>query len=64
MLEWLRLPAHVLIIAGGVLPRLWMSLQGVLGVFRRCVDSRVVDEGNPAGRAGGPPELALGERPT
>jgi nitric oxide reductase subunit B len=35
MLEWLRLPGDVLFIVGGVLPLVWMSLQGVLGVLRR-----------------------------
>jgi nitric oxide reductase subunit B len=30
MLEWLRLPGDVLFIVGGVLPLLWLALQGVL----------------------------------
>jgi nitric oxide reductase subunit B len=34
MLEWLRLPGDVAFIGGGVLPLLWLSLQGVLGVVR------------------------------
>jgi nitric oxide reductase subunit B len=29
-LEWLRLPGDVLFIAGGVLPLVWMGLQGVI----------------------------------
>jgi nitric oxide reductase subunit B len=32
-LEWLRLPGDVIFIVGGVLPLLWMALQGVLGVI-------------------------------
>ncbi|MEO6204212.1 MAG: cbb3-type cytochrome c oxidase subunit I [Mycobacteriales bacterium] len=35
MLEWLRLPGDVVFIAGGVLPLLWLSLQGVLAVVRK-----------------------------
>jgi nitric oxide reductase subunit B len=34
LLEWLRLPGDVLFIVGGVLPLLWMTWQGVLGVIR------------------------------
>ncbi len=34
MLEWLRLPGDVVFIGGGVLPLLWLSLQGVLAVVR------------------------------
>ncbi|MCU1674280.1 MAG: nitric oxide reductase [Frankiales bacterium] len=34
LLEWMRLPGDVLFIGGGVLPLLWMAVQGVLGVAR------------------------------
>jgi nitric oxide reductase subunit B len=34
LLEWMRLPGDVVFIAGGVLPLLWLSAQGVLGVVR------------------------------
>jgi nitric oxide reductase subunit B len=34
LLEWLRLPGDVVFIGGGVLPLVWMSVQGVLGVAR------------------------------
>ena len=45
MLEWLRLPGDVAFIGGGVLPLLWLSLQGVLAVVRgRSVEGSEHDE--------------------
>ncbi|MCW2605914.1 MAG: nitric oxide reductase [Frankiales bacterium] len=38
LLEWLRLPGDVLFIGGGVLPLLWMTVQGVLGAARHRED--------------------------
>ena len=35
LLEWLRLPGDILFIVGGVLPLLWLALQGVIAVIRR-----------------------------
>ena len=34
LLEWMRLPGDVVFIGGGVLPLLWMAVQGVLAVSR------------------------------
>ena len=34
LLEWMRLPGDVVFIGGGVLPLLWMAVQGVLAVAR------------------------------
>jgi nitric oxide reductase subunit B len=46
LFEWLRLPGDVLFIVGGVLPLLWMSLQGVIGVLRTRGQGPVDDDGH------------------
>jgi nitric oxide reductase subunit B len=46
LFEWLRLPGDVVFIVGGVLPLLWMSLQGVLGVLRTRGQGAADDDGH------------------